>query len=191
MANHLVVQTFQKNLDRATEVFDNVKKMAEGGLIQVEAGAAIIRDYDGNVKVCQNSEWTAGSGAGWGGFWGLLIGLIFAGPVAGLLGGMGLGAILGGTASHKLDQDFMEDVAKSLKPGDSALFMAVPEEHQTETINKLSEFGGLIISTEISEEAQENLHKAVEHADLAAAAEQQAAHQYEETYKATKQAVRS
>lgn len=143
----------------------------------------VVRGYDGEPKLRETTKWSAGSGAGWGASWGTVVGLVFAGPLAGLLAGAGLGALLGGTAEKAIDPDFLRDVGKAMAPGDSVVFMVIPE-GDSHTLNQVAEFGGVLFTSGLTPESQQALHKAVEHAELATAAQHVADHEYLKTAQA-------
>ncbi|MBV7332365.1 DUF1269 domain-containing protein [Chloroflexi bacterium TSY] len=184
----LASTVFQKDIDRASKVYASLKQMSDNKLVKLEAAAVVIRGYDGEPKLRETTEWSTGSGAGWGAFWGTVVGLAFAGPFAGLLAGAGLGALLGGSAEKAIDPDFLRDVGKAMDPGDSAVFMVIPEGDQ-HTLDEVSKFGGVLLTSDLTPEGQQALHKAVEHAELATAAQHVADHEYLKTAEAVEEAT--
>jgi uncharacterized membrane protein len=170
--NELVVLLFKGDEHRASEVFKEVEPIAKAGQIAVEGGAVAVKNEKGNVKLRQTSDWTAKKGLLKGGFWGLLVGVIFAAPGIGIL----LGALLGLALKGKqiLDPKFTKELADNMDAGDSALFVVVapsgPKTYEN-TLDQLKGFGGQFYLTELSDDAQEALDKALENREVAEAAE--------------------
>jgi uncharacterized membrane protein len=145
----------------AVRAMEEVEKLEGDLVIQADAVAAIIRNEDGKYKTVTNAH-AVGAGATWGMFWGFLFGLLFFIPVLGMAVGAGMGAIMGKIAKSGIDKQFEEQVRDMLKPGTSALFMVVEQMTQDKAMAALSEFGGTVIKTSLSDEAtkeiQDELH---------------------------------
>ena len=170
--NELVVLLFKGDEHRASEVFKEAEPMAKHDQIAVEGAAVAVKDQKGHVKLRQTSDWTKKKGILKGGFWGLLIGIIFAVPGIGALLGVLLGLALKG--KQILDPEFTKELAGNMESGDSALFVVVapsgPKTYEN-TLDRLKEFGGEFYLTELSDDAQEALDKALENKEVAEAAE--------------------
>lgn len=168
----LVVLLFKGDEDRASDAFKELEPMAKHDQIAVDGGAVAVKDQKGKVKLRQTSDWTPKKGILKGGFWGLLIGLIFAVPVLGVLLGVVFG--LGLKGKQILDPDFTKELADEMEPGDSALFVVVspsgPKTYE-HTIQQLKDTGGDFYQTELTEDAQDALDKALENKEVAEAAE--------------------
>ena len=100
-------------------------------------------------------------GASWGMFWGFLFGLLFLVPFFGLAIGAGLGALMGKLEKSGIDKQFMKQVRDMLKPGTSALFLVVEKVTPDKAVAALSKYGGTVLKTSLSEEAQNELQKAL------------------------------
>ena len=139
-------------------------------VIQADQVAAITRDQDGkyHVTTTHGGASTAG-GAAWGGFWGLLFGLLFFVPVVGLALGAGLGALFGHLGEHAIDKEFQEQVRDQVKPGTSALFMIVEQVTPDKATAALSQYGGTVIKTSLSDEDTKKLQDALTPKEPAAA----------------------
>ena len=159
---------WQSGEEKANDAYKELEQLVKKGEIQIESATIVVKKKDGDVKLSRTSEWTAGKGAGRGAFWGLLVGLILGGPVAGLLAGLGLGAILGGRKAGGIDRDFMKELAESLVPGNAALFMLIPAEHEP-TIKRLASFNAALHTTPLTDDVQEAVEQATEHKDVLAA----------------------
>ena len=132
-------------------------------VIQADQVASISRDLEGKYHVqTTHGGASAGGGAAWGGFWGFLFGLLFFVPVAGLAFGAGLGALFGHMGEKGIDKEFQRQVRDYLKPGTSALFMVVEQATPDKAIGALSQYGGQVIRTSLSDEDTRRLQEALQ-----------------------------
>jgi uncharacterized membrane protein len=130
----------------AEQAMQTVSELQSELIIQAEQVAAISRDAEGKYHVhTEHGGAGAGGGAWWGGFWGLLFGLLFFIPFAGLALGAGMGALFGHFGKQGIDKVFQEQVREYLKPGTSAL----------------SQYGGTVIKTSLSDEDTKRLQDAI------------------------------
>jgi uncharacterized membrane protein len=147
--------------DLAKMAYKELEEMAKDEKVQIESATIVVKNDQGEVRLRRTSEWTAGKGARRGAFWGLLVGLIFAGPVAGLLAGLGLGAIIGKRKGAGIDRDFMKKLGEGMRPGNSALFMLIPED-DPDTLAQLEAYNATLYLTVLTDDIEEALDKAVE-----------------------------
>jgi uncharacterized membrane protein len=132
-------------------------------IIQADQVAAISRDMEGKYHVTTtHGDASAGGGALWGGFWGLLFGLLFFIPFAGLAIGAGMGALFGHLGEKGIDKAFQEQVRDHVKPGTSALFLIIEQVTPDKAIAALSQYGGTVIKTSLSDEDTRRLQEALE-----------------------------
>jgi len=144
----------------AHEAAREAERLAADLIIQPDAIAAIVRDKEGKLKVTTNHHPVAG-GTTWGMFWGFLFGLLFFVPFFGLAIGAGIGALMGKLEASGIDQSFMNQVRDMLKPGTSALFLVVEKVTPDKAIAALSKYGGTVLKTSLSNEAQQELQEAL------------------------------
>ena len=149
---------------KAAEVAEG---LARDLIIEPDAIAVIVRGEDGKYKVTTNHH-AVGAGTSWGMFWGFLFGLLFFVPVLGLAVGAGMGAIMGKITQSSIDKDFRSRVQDMLKPGTSALFLVVEKVTPDKAVDALSEFGGTVLKTSLSEESEKELQDALHGEDAAA-----------------------
>ena len=135
-------------------------------MIQPDAVAAIIRDQDGKLKTITNMH-AVGAGATWGMFWGFLFGILFFVPFFGMAIGAGMGALMGKVTKSGIDKQFQDQVRDMLKPGTSALFMVVEQMTADKALEALSKYGGTVLKSSLSKEAEKELQDAL-HGDEAA-----------------------
>lgn len=145
----------------AVKAMDEVAHLAQDLVIQPDAVAAVIRNDDGKFRTITNQH-EVGAGATWGMFWGMLFGLLFFVPIFGMAMGAAFGALGGKLAKSSISKDFQEQVREQMQPGTSALFMIVEQMTTDKALDGLSQFGGTVLKTSLSDadqaEIQEALH---------------------------------
>ena len=139
---------------------DEARRLTRELIIEPEAVAAIVRDTDGSYHV-HTTHHAVGSGASYGMFWGLLFGVLFFVPVLGMAVGAGLGALMAKVAKSGMDAGFQEQVRDLLKPGTSALFLVVDKVTPDKAIDGLSPFGGTVLKSSLSKNAEAELQDAL------------------------------
>jgi uncharacterized membrane protein len=90
-------------------------------------------------------------------FWGLLFGAIFFVPVFGLALGAGFGALMGKITKSGIDKEFQDQVRGMVKPGTSALFLVVDKVTPDKAVAAMSRFGGTVLKSSLSGDAEKEL----------------------------------
>ena len=144
----------------ATAAADEANRLARDLIIQPDAIAVIIRDKDGGYHVHTNHH-VVGAGATWGLFWGFLFGILFFVPFFGMAIGAGLGALMGKIEKSGLDKEFINQVRDMLQPGTSALFIVVEKVTPDKAVAAMSKFGGTVLKSSLSEDAEKELQEAL------------------------------
>jgi uncharacterized membrane protein len=144
----------------ASLAMEEVERLSEDLIIQPDAVAVIIRDESGKFKTIKNAH-AVGAGATYGMFWGLLFGLLFFVPFLGMAFGAGLGALMGKIEKTGIEKTFQDRVREMLKPGTSALFMIVEKVTPDRAVAALSQYGGTVLKSSLSEDAQAKLQEAL------------------------------
>jgi uncharacterized membrane protein len=145
---------------KAEEVRLSLIKMQRDYLIDLEDAVVAVKDPSGKVRLHQAVNLTA-AGAARGGFWGALIGLIFLNPLLGMAMGAGAGAVAGALSDIGINDDFMKDLAATMKPGSSALFVLVRSMTPDKVLEELSGTGGTVLKTSLSHEDEAKLQAAI------------------------------
>ena len=166
----LIVIVYPDEL-QAEQVRLDFIKMQKEYLVSLEDAVIAVKKADGKVKLHQMYNLTLG-GAVSGGLWGTLIGLIFLNPLLGLVVGAGAGAVAGALSDVGINDDFMKQLASTLKPGSSALFVLVDSAITDKVRDALAGTGGKIIQTSLSTPDQEKLQQALDEARKQIAASQ-------------------
>lgn len=144
----------------AEEVRLKLRKLQREYLLDIEDAVVAVKDDAGKVKLNQAVNLTA-AGALSGGFWGSLIGLIFLNPLLGLAVGAASGAVSGALADIGIDDNFMKELASTLKPGSSALFVLVRKATPDKVLEELAGTGGTVLKTSLSHDDEARLQAAL------------------------------
>ncbi|HET6954630.1 MAG TPA: DUF1269 domain-containing protein [Acidimicrobiales bacterium] len=75
--------------------------------------------------------------------------------------GAGLGALMGKVEKSGIDKAFLDQVRDMVKPGTSALFMVVEKVTPDKAVDALSRFGGTVLKSSLSKEAEQDLQQAL------------------------------
>ena len=145
----------------AEEVRIKLIKMQQDYLIDLEDAVVAVKKADGKVKLNQAYQLTAAGAIG-GGFWGALVGLLFLNPLLGAAVGAGAGAISGALTDVGINDDFMKELAATLQPGSSALFVLVRKITPDKALEELQGTGGKIIKTSLSHDDESKLQAALD-----------------------------
>jgi uncharacterized membrane protein len=144
----------------AEEVRLRLRKLQSEYLIDLEDAVVAVKDTAGKVKLHQAVNLTA-AGAVSGGFWGSLIGLIFLNPLLGLAVGAGAGAVSGALSDLGINDQFMKDLAATITPGSSALFVLVRKATPDKVLEEIKGTGGKVLKTSLSHEDEQKLQAAL------------------------------
>jgi uncharacterized membrane protein len=155
--SHLVVIGYD-DMHKAEEIRLKLAKMQKDYLIDLEDAVVVVKKPDGKIKLHQALNLTA-FGAVEGTFWGALIGLLFLSPLFGAAMGASAGAISGALSDVGIDDNFMKELSKTLKPGTSALFVLVKKVTPDKVAEELQGTGGTILKTSLTHENEDKLQK--------------------------------
>jgi len=160
----LIVLVF--NNDRAAfEVRDKLIELQKAHLIRLADAAVAVRNPQGAVKIKQIVDLTA-QGAIGGAFWGLLAGILFWMPAMGAAIGTLVGAISGSMTDYGVNDEFIEQVAKGVEPGQSALFLLVVDATMDRVIEEIAPWNPKVLRTNLSREQERKLREAFSEAQM-------------------------
>jgi uncharacterized membrane protein len=145
---------------RAAEVMLTLRRLTQEYLIDLEDACYVTKDREGKIKLHQSTK-LGGAGAAGGAVWGGLIGLLFFVPLAGAAVGAGIGALVGRFTDYGIDDAFMKGLSEQMKPGSSAIFVLVRKVTPDKVIAEVSKYGGTVLRTSLSKEAEERLQSAL------------------------------
>jgi len=129
-------------------------------LADLEDAVVVTKDKDGKLKLHQSMN-LASKGAVGGGIWGGLIGLIFLVPFVGAAVGAAAGALIGKFSDYGIDDGFVKELSAKMAPGSSALFVLVRKFTADRVIPEIAKFGGTLLQTSFSLEAEAQLQTAL------------------------------
>jgi uncharacterized membrane protein len=144
----------------AREVGQTLMELQKEHSIELEDLAIAVRQQDGKIKLRQTFKPVA-SGATGGALWGGLIGLIFFMPLLGAAIGGATGAAAGAATDVGVDDSFMKDLGAKLQPGGAAVFVLVRQSTPDKVLPRISQYGGDVIHSSLSQDAEEALQEAL------------------------------
>jgi uncharacterized membrane protein len=145
--------------DTAERVRQELIEMTKEHLVTLQ-DAVVVENRDGKIKLNQARSTTA-SGAAGGALWGGLIGLIFLAPLLGMAFGAAGGALGGKMSDVGVDDNFMKDLGTRLQPGAAALIVLGSTEARDKVIERVRPYGGDVLQSSLSTEAEEHLRTAL------------------------------
>jgi uncharacterized membrane protein len=173
--SELVVVTYP-DVYRAGEVCAAIQRLHDAFLIDIEDIAYITREENGKVKLHETANvTTAAAGLGFvrGTIWGGLVGLLFLNPVLGMVAGGAIGAAGGAATGKMIDYgittSFMKDIGERVVPGTSALFILFRKANWEKVIDRIAEYGGVVMHSSLSAEAEAKLQSALAESEPKAA----------------------
>ena len=165
--SELIVVAFD-GPNKADEVLNELRNLQREYLIDLEDAVVAVRRPDGKVKLNQSVDLvgtTAASGGLWGALWGTLVGVLFLNPLVGLavgtMVGAGTGALAGALSDYGIDDNFIRELAKTLSPNSSAIFVLIRKMQPEKVLAELSRFHGRVLRTSLSPEQEAKLQAAL------------------------------
>lgn len=147
--------------------YEEVERLQRSMVLELETASLVIKKPDGKLKVEGPHEGSIWSGTAWGVVFGTLIGLLFFVPFIGLVAGGVIGALFGAMEKSGIDGDFRGRARDLLQPGSSALVMVISKMTPDKAIEALSHYGGEVLQTSLSHDAEEHLNEALHGAKTA------------------------
>jgi uncharacterized membrane protein len=151
----------------AEEVLATLARLQTEKSIELEDAVIVTRNQDGKVKLHQSVKLGA-SGAAGGALWGGLIGLLFLAPLVGMAVGAAAGGAAGAMADVGVDDRFLKDLGTKLAPDSAALIVLVHRSTPDKVLPEISSFGGDVIQSSLSDEAEAQLQAALASREAAA-----------------------
>ena len=163
--------------ETAEKVWDELTKLQQDFLVDLEDAAIIRRDRKGKLHTVTPAHHAVAWGTLSGLFWGVLIGLIFLGPLAPVVGVAGgvMGAALGAAGNLGLKDEFRQRVQDLLQPGTSAIMIIARKVTPDKFIEALKPYGGTVLKTSLPHDAEQQLMRALHGADPSAPTWEQSA----------------
>lgn len=162
---------------RAAEVRAMLARLQHEYLTDLEDAVVVTKDNDGKLKLHQSVNLTS-KGAIGGGLWGGLIGLIFLVPFVGAAVGAAAGVLAGKFSDYGIDDAFVKELSANMAPGSSALFVLLRKFTADRVTPELAKFGGTLLQTSFSLEAEAQLRAALRQGATDVAATDAEFHQF-------------
>jgi len=154
--------------EEADRVLNKLNQLQREYLIDLEDAVIAVRQPDGKVHLKQSVNLVGmgtATGVLSGVLWGTLVGLLFLNPLAGMtIGGVvgaSAGALSGKLSDYGINDSFIKDLANSLQPGTSALFILVRRAQPEKVLAELSGVHGRILRTSLSADREAELQRAL------------------------------
>jgi uncharacterized membrane protein len=152
----VIVAAFD-DTDSAKEAYDGLKQLENEGTIKIANAAILQRDQDSKLHVRDVKDMTGTRGAVLGGITGAVVGVI-AGPVGWVaLGGAAIGGAVAKLKDGGFDNSRLEQWAKQVKPGTSALVAVVDHVWVRDVEAELKKEAKDVITLDISDDIAEQL----------------------------------
>jgi uncharacterized membrane protein len=135
-----------------------VRRLAAEGVFAPAFVAAVARDRAGRYRAAGRRGLTATAA------WGTLRGMVALGALTyrPLLGAMTAASAVGDLVGGRVrDRAFEQDVRDMLAPGTSVLLLVVDKVTPDEALEPLSRFGGTVLKSSLSREAEHELEDAL------------------------------
>jgi len=146
----------------AAEVMSVLRGLERDLVIHTAGSAVVVRDDDGKLRVATYTHAAeAGAGAASGALWGMVIGMLFFMPVGGKVVGGVMGGLFGRMGELGIRDDFRQQVAGLLHPGSAAVVILFHNATPERTIDALAPYGGTVLKTSLSPEAEAHLTEAM------------------------------
>ena len=144
----------------AREVLDTLRRLQTEHVVELEDAVVVTKNEDGKIKLHQSFSPT-GAGAAGGALWGGLIGLLFLAPLLGMAVGAAAGGTAGALTDVGVDDNFMKELGTHLASGGAAVVVLVRQSTPDKVIPRIQEYGGKVVHTSLSNEAEERLQAAL------------------------------
>ena len=161
----LVVLDFD-GVGTADDVLTKLRNMQKAHLVDLEDACVVVHTAAGKIQVKQAMNLAAlgaASGASSGMLIGALAGLLLLNPLAGLaiggLAGAGFGALSGSMADYGINDDFIQNLGRTIPKGSSALFLLIRSSTPDKVLPEIEPYKPRVLKTSLSTE-QENALKA-------------------------------
>lgn len=147
----------------AEDVWEELVSLERDYLVDLEDAAVIRRDAKGKLHVTTPAHHAVAWGTLSGLFWGTIIGLLFLFPLAPLVGVAAgvMGAALGAAGNLGIKDDFKQRVNDLVQPGTSAILVVVRKATPDKFLEALAPYGGTVLRTSLSHDAEQALMMAL------------------------------
>jgi uncharacterized membrane protein len=148
------------DVDTARDILRTLNDLSVEQAITLDDAVIAEHQADGKIKLHQTVKPGAVGAAG-GALWGGLIGLLFLAPFLGAAIGAASGGAPGAMTDVGVDDDFIKRLSEDLQPGSAAVIVLVRESTPDKVLPRISPYGGRVIHSSLSDEAEARLRDAL------------------------------
>jgi uncharacterized membrane protein len=148
------------DVDSARKVLRELKELNVEHAISLDDAVIVECRQDGKVKLHQSAK-PGAIGAAGGAMWGGLIGLLFLAPFLGMALGAATGGAMGAATDVGVDDKFMTHLGEELQPGSAAVIVLVRESTPDKVLPRITPYGGRVIHSSLSDDAEARLNEAL------------------------------
>jgi uncharacterized membrane protein len=149
-----------EDVGTARNVLGALQELGLEHAITLDDAVIAERRPDGKIKLHQTSK-PAALGVAGGAVWGGLIGLLFLAPFLGMAIGAAAGGAAGALSDVGVDDTFLRHLGQELQPGSAAVIVLVRESTPDKVLPRISPYGGRVIHSSLSDEAEARLREAL------------------------------
>jgi uncharacterized membrane protein len=142
--------------------------MQKQNLIDLEDACVVVHTEAGKIQVKQAinlGALGAARGLSSGMLIGALAGLLVLNPLAGMtlggLAGAGFGALSGSMADYGINDEFIQNLGKTISKGSSALFLLIKRSTPDKVLPEIEPFKPRVLKTSLSHEQDDKLRAAI------------------------------
>ncbi|KQX55360.1 MULTISPECIES: DUF1269 domain-containing protein [unclassified Streptomyces] len=141
----------------ADKAFAEVQRLARDHVVELSGLAVVSVDEDGktHVDTPARTEEIAKSATA-GALWGMVFGILILTPAIGVVGAAA-GGLIGKLQQMGVDNKFRENVRELLGPGSAAVVVMATKVTEDRFAAAMSPFGGEVLKTSLSEQAEREL----------------------------------
>jgi uncharacterized membrane protein len=148
------------DVDTARNILQTLNELSVEQAISLDDAVIAEHRPDGEIKLHQTAKPGAAGAAG-GALWGGLIGLLFLAPFLGAAVGAAAGGAAGAVTDVGVDDQFMKRLGEDLQPGTAAVIVLVRDSTPDKVLPRISAYGGRVIHSSLSDEAEARLRDAL------------------------------
>jgi uncharacterized membrane protein len=120
---------------------DHLNVLEEEGILSIGDAVVATRNGPGKVRLHQSLPLVS-AGAVVGSFSGMVLGMLLLNPLFGSVAGAAIGAAAAALSDAGIDDAFMKELAETLHPRSSALFVVVRNTKPERLLERLQPFAG-------------------------------------------------
>jgi uncharacterized membrane protein len=154
----LIVLSFESESDAAATL-QSLRQIERAGHLSPADTAIVTKDPDGKVHYKNELDSGVETGAVVGGILGGVFMFMF--PVAGIAIGAAAGGLAGKLADLGIDKKFEQDIAETLQPGSSALFLLSKSEDPNAVMSAVRGHKGKVLQTNLPTGFEDQLRAAI------------------------------